>query len=211
MSNRKYEIREAGNGFLSKLGTGIIAAGSVTAAVVAVSPQGAALESLIYNPQAMLANNVASGTSGSASAGESSQSTLNSSSGGVPPTLEDYLVLGDIYRGSQLSNPQGTAPLELGSILSSSQSGGSVGNVTNSTQYASGGTAAGTGDQGNVTGSTPTADAGNGGNTGTGENGNVTSPTPGGGEDSYGEDNSGEDSEDSHGEDSHDEDGGRED
>ena len=51
MSNRKYEIREAGNGFLSKLGTGIIAAGSVTAAVVAVSPQGAALESLIYNPR----------------------------------------------------------------------------------------------------------------------------------------------------------------
>jgi hypothetical protein len=214
MTDRKYEIREAGNGFLSKLGTGVVAVGSVAAAVVAVSPQGVALESLIYNPEAMPANNIASGTAGSSGTGLEGEQAA-ATAGGVPPTLEDYLVLGDIYPGSQPVNGEGSAFLELGSILNNAQGGGSVGNVTNSTQYATGGGNSTTGDAGNVTGSTPTAGGGNGGTGNTGGNGNTTSPTPGGGtgEDSYGEDSHGEDSygEDSHGEDSHGEDSHSED
>ena len=206
MSNRKYVVQDAGRGWISKLGTGIVATGSVAAAVIAVSPQGAALESLVYNPQAMQTGTVASGSGGGAPAAAESQASFGTSAASEPPRLEDYLVIGELPRA--ISAPQSdlaNAPI-LGSILSSAQTGGSVGNVTNSTQYASeaGGSSSST--TGNTTNSTQTAGSGSGGNSSNGQNGNVTSPTPGGGEDSYGEDSYGEDSygEDSYGEDSED-------
>ena len=211
MSNRKYIVQDAGRGWISKFGTGLVATGSVAAAVVAVTPQGAALESLVYNPQAMQSGNLASGANGGALSEVEAQPASESVVSGEPPTLEDYLVLGDIP--ASLANQQvdvATSPV-LGSILTPAQSGGSVGNVTNSTQYAgesSGSSGSTGGNQGNVTNPTQTAESGSGGGGNSGQNGNVTSPTPGGGEDSHGEDSYGEDShgEDSHGEDSHDED-----
>lgn len=188
MKNSPYKVDNGSSKFLSTLGSGVVAVGSVATAIVVVVPGMPGYELIASGIESTgvgivpLSNPSVDGTS--PIEGQASVLSSDSNSVSVGPASTTTSLFPS--PNSEVSDPSAAPKSPLAAAPAPTPSGSEPGNTSSPTPgggtWADGGSSSG-GGSGNTTSPTPSSgsNAGNGSGSGN-ESGNTTSPTPGGGD-----------------------------